>query len=445
MSTTPPAARDAVRVHVRDGISRIPFPAIGQPYDSVAANLLTVGTARVLKSTFYQGGGTTGMQRLLTSSTDATNPSELSAILSTQVATVDTVLAKSKAEADAKNQGKKPEEHVDPLITDHGAAVDECARLNAMMQSVVGAKEGLAEGLLLKVGERIIGPITKTADDQDKCVDEWECYELINAVIKGAARPLYKDVLAKLSEALALKFDHRLTYEENLRNLRAVLNKLKPHGIIVGPDIIAHIILTEIEWAMGQPWGREIATSMDVIRGKYGANYPHDDGSIIEIMKELRKADTIRNLKAATAPDAEVNGLANSVVRKLLFDDESTEEGTAAASEGYSSDSSAESDPKSKSSKASRRDKSRSRSRSSSRRSEDQTADNNPCKHCRKHGRRNRHPKVSSSKCFWNKKYKGYRPKYVCTQLKIRYKGREEFPEDLGGYPSEAEVSSEEE
>jgi len=90
---------------------------------------------------------------------------------------------------------------------------------------------------------------------------------------------------------------------------------------------------------------------------------------------------------------------------------------------------------------AARRDKpksSKARSRSSSRRpSEEQTAENNPCKHCRKHGRHLHHPKVLSSKCFWNKKYKDFRPHYVCKKFKLHFKPRADFPAALGvGMPA---------
>ena len=140
-------------------------------------------------------------------------------------------------------------------------------------------------------------------------------------------------------------------------------------------------------------------------------------------------------------------------MRKLFLDDESSEDGTAAtAGAGYSSNSSEETAATAKgSNKAARRDKSKAakaRGRSSSRRpSEEQTAESNPCKYCRKHGRHLRHPKVLSSKCFWNKKYKGFCPSYVCKMLKLRFKPHADFPAALGGYPSDsdAETSSDEE
>jgi len=88
------------------------------------------------------------------------------------------------------------------------------------------------------------------------------------------------------------------------------------------------------------------------------------------------------------------------IISKLFLDNEMSEEGTAATGEGYSSDSSVNTAATSKSGKAAHRDKSKAskaRGRSSSRRPpEEQMAETNPCKHCRKHGRHLRHPKVLS-------------------------------------------------
>jgi len=164
----------------------------------------------------------------------------------------------------------------------------------------------------------------------------------------------------------------------------------------------------------------------------------------------------VEALKLAPAPatddDTKSAGLAESIIRKLSLAEESSEDGTGATGAGYSCNSSEETAATAKGrNKAARREKSKAakaRGRPSSRRpSEEQAAESNPCKHCRTHGRHLRHPKVSSSKCFWNKKYKGFRPLYVCRTLKLRFKQRADFPAALGGYPSDsdAETTSDEE
>ena len=105
------------------------------------------------------------MLPLLTSNTDATHPSQLSAFKSPDVATVESILAESKAEKGAINKKKKKD--ADPVllqINTRADAIDKCKRRNKMVQAIIGAKEGLADALRQKVGERIVDTIIKTAD-----------------------------------------------------------------------------------------------------------------------------------------------------------------------------------------------------------------------------------------------------------------------------------------
>lgn len=72
------------------------------------------GVTRVLKSTFNPIDAGNGMEALMTSSVDQTSPSSLSAIKSTQAATVASVLADSKAKPQAESKAKGTT--VDPKI-----------------------------------------------------------------------------------------------------------------------------------------------------------------------------------------------------------------------------------------------------------------------------------------------------------------------------------------
>ena len=45
-------------------------------------------------------------------------------------------------------------------------------------------------------------------------------------------------------------------------------------------------------------------------------------------------------------------------------------------------------------------------------------------------------------KCMWNKKYKGYRFKLICNELKVDFKPRHKFPVDLGGYAEKEGLQS---
>ena len=66
---------------------------------------------------------------------------------------------------------------------------------------------------------------------------------------------------------------------------------------------------------------------------------------------------------------------------------------------------------------------------------DEQRKKNLKCKHCKKFGRTKKHLGLSPSKCHWNTKYKGYRPRNVCDQLGINFKPRIKFSPELGGFP----------
>ncbi len=57
----------------------------------------------------------------------------------------------------------------------------------------------------------------------------------------------------------------------------------------------------------------------------------------------------------------------------------------------------------------------------------------NTCPHCKKFHRIKPH-RVAKDKCMWNKKYKGYRFKFICDKLEVAFKPRHKFTEELGGY-----------
>jgi hypothetical protein len=57
----------------------------------------------------------------------------------------------------------------------------------------------------------------------------------------------------------------------------------------------------------------------------------------------------------------------------------------------------------------------------------------NTCLHCKKFHRKKPH-EVEPDKCMWNKKYKDYRFKLICDELKVAFKPRHKFAAKLGGY-----------
>lgn len=437
-------ARAATKEHVKRNVTALSFPARGERYTNSDAQGYHLATVRILGECYNSyGNGGGGMRDLARSSTADPNPSKLSALKTTDVATADTILATSKIEAEAINASKDAKAAaVAPKITTRADANDEAERFNEMVQAVMGAKEGIAEAFTEMLGRRITDPILRTDDGTHKSLDEWEVHELFTQLHAGAERQRAGDVLAGAVAALQWRFDHRRHYSENVVNLRAALAKLKRSGVEIGEDVVATIILADAETASKERWGREIANALDTIRGVYAHNHVHNATSVRAILVELARADAIRSLKAAPAPVDEE--LAHAVVQQLIFDDDTSDDETAFAAEGYDSDSSGDTKAtrSTKSTRSSMRSKDKARGgKDKARGRDEQTAANNPCRHCKKHGRRNRHPKVVSSKCFWNKKYKGFRPRYVCRKLDIKYKSRDHFASNMGGYASSGDES----
>jgi hypothetical protein len=60
----------------------------------------------------------------------------------------------------------------------------------------------------------------------------------------------------------------------------------------------------------------------------------------------------------------------------------------------------------------------------------------------KKYHRKKSH-RIKPDTCMWNKKYKGYRFKLICDELKVDFKPRIKFTADLGGYAEKEDSGSE--
>ncbi len=67
------------------------------------------------------------------------------------------------------------------------------------------------------------------------------------------------------------------------------------------------------------------------------------------------------------------------------------------------------------------------------------TKKENDCPHCKRYGNRCPHPKTPHEKCFWNKEWKGWRPRPVCNELEVTFKLRSKFLAELGGLKNDDE------
>jgi hypothetical protein len=86
--------------------------------------------------------------------------------------------------------------------------------------------------------------------------------------------------------------------------------------------------------------------------------------------------------------------------------------------------------------------KAKARKKKKKEKDKDDEPQKNTCPHCKKYHRKKLHC-VEPDKCMWNKKYKGYRFKSICDELKVDFKPRIKFLADLGGYAEKDDLGSE--
>ena len=414
---------------------------------------------RIFAGQFNPSASGPGMTKLLDARPNALNNKK-----SSDVFTIESVLREARDEAAAARTTPPTE----PLITLRSDAQDEADLQNRFTQAIMGAKEGATEAITAIVGSAITDNVLRSADGTDfKGIDDYSLAELITAAISGADRPKTTDVLDQLLEVLSFAFNFQRKCITNVEELRAKAAKMATFGVVVSEAQLALTILANIEVAMQDDYGNAFRQAMQAIRRVYQYDAIHDATSIAFILKELAAADGVRNLRDAPDVNAlgQQRGAANAVsqqreaanavvadtvsyMQKLVHGESSSyDSGYASAFSATSSDSDSSGETKEQQrrvKKAARRKKEKSRAATSTSRGRDKRSLNTACKHCVKHERRVPHPNFPPEKCYFNKKYKGFRPRYACERLGIEYKEWRTFSPALGGPKIDSDTSGSE-
>jgi hypothetical protein len=263
----------------------------------------------VLVSQFNPSDPGNGMKKLLD---DGDNL--LTKVKATDAVTAGAVLQASKAKA--AQQSTTTGVTVAPAIVKRIEAQEEADRLNVINQSVIGAKEGVTEGVTLKVGSDITDSILRTPDGSDlKSVDDYKLFDVMRAAIEGADRPSATDVLEQVMEIIHQPFDFRKKISVNMELMQSNAARMSTYGISIGIPQLTLTLLANIETACKTEYGREFRSAMQTIRKAYAYNHVHDATSLAFIMKELTGADGVRDYKEAPAP----GGSAHSVTEAVTF------------------------------------------------------------------------------------------------------------------------------
>jgi hypothetical protein len=156
------------------------------------------------------------------------------------------------------------------------------------------------------VGTDTLDAVFKDADGSGlKSVDEYNLYELKEAIISGANRPKAPDVLTQLIAAIAMPYDFRKKIATNFEAQKAKASKVQSYGIAITTPMLVLAILANVEAAQKEDWGCEFQPAMQAIRKKYNYNYVHHDASLNDVLTELAAADSVRNLREAPKPNEE--------------------------------------------------------------------------------------------------------------------------------------------
>ena len=434
-------ARATTREHVAASIKKLTLPTTNNgQYNHDAATTFIAGIHRVLRETYNPGDPGNGMFKLCAAA------NAIATIKATSVATAKSVLDDAKAVATAASTGSTI---VPPAIDSRADAQDEADRLNLINQAVIGAKEGAAEAITAKVGSDVTDAVLKTADGSDfRSIDDWLLEEVLAAVVQGADRPNSTDVLSQLLQVIQFEFDFRKKVSANMELLRAKAGRMTAYGITVDDSQLALVLLANIDVVTGHDWGREFRPTLQTIRRKYAYNHAHDAASVAAILKELAGADGVRKLNDAPAPTGTANAVSNqvSLLTQLLQQQHAASDTETECASAVQSDSDSSANHRHNNNR--QRDRGRNRDERNNRRGSKRGGPHvnqrsnsrhppNPCPHCKKFARRKPHPKTSEDRCFWNKRYKGYRGKWICDEMEMAYVPRHKFAADMGGYPSE--------
>lgn len=426
-------ARATLRTQVRDLILELPLKRndSGQyQHDDIV--VFITGVERQFKSLYNPLQPGQGMTQLLEQA-----PNALNKIKSTDMAEASAILKAAQVEAARLSKSTGMTEK--PAFESRADAQDEADRRNYAYQAAIGAKEGAAEAITQKVGSDITDSVLRNIDGNDnKGVDEYTLYEIIEAAKQGAIRPGTGDILQQVVSTMNFRFDFRKKIATNMEQLKSKVSRVVSYGITYDDTAIALTLLANIEYATHNDWGREFRPALQDIRKKYKYNHKHDAQSIAFMLSELAAADAVRTLSDAPEPSNEsANSVAESVslLQQMMQANDNYEESAFAVQSD--SDSSGGHRARKKASKDRRSSRGRSKSRDS--RSSSSNKINKDCPHCTEYKRRKKHPGVPNDRCFWNKKYKGFRAKWICDEMDMKYVPRHKFSADMGGYRSDSE------
>ena len=113
----------------------------------------------------------------------------------------------------------------------------------------------------------ITNSILRTADGTDyKGIDDYDLHEVIAAAITGADRPATTYVLEKLIEVISSTFNFLKKVSANSKLIQANSSRMETLGVAINDAQISLTIISNIEIATQDKYGRKFQPAMQIIR-----------------------------------------------------------------------------------------------------------------------------------------------------------------------------------
>lgn len=319
----------------------------------------------------------------------------------------------------------------------HNQARQEAEDLNVAYQAVIGAKEGFAKGLTNSFGKDITDLVLMDTDGSTpKSVDAYQLYELEAIIMQNADRSSNRAARTAVAELINFQLDFRKKITINYEVMKAKVATMEAMKIPFPPSMIVTVLLANIEDVAGEDWAREFTTPMRDIRAKYDQDHEHDSASLADIIKILGVADGLRDFKVAPGPETanaandEDMSTLHAIVMEAMAAEEEDDDSSDDESVAYAANYEKKKKEEQQRGRSSSRGRSKSRGRSESRPRERKV--NDGCKHCKSYRSTRKHPNQSEEQCYFNPKWKGWRPKWVCNEMEdVVFQGKNRFSEDL--------------
>ena len=213
------------------------------------------------------------------------------------------ILKKSRDEA---SKASTKEITVKPDISTRQEAQDEADRLNQIYQAVMGVKEGFKEKIYDSGGTNALSSVLQQADRQNKSIDDYTLYELVEARIAFAHRPKATNITKQIVTAITMQFNFRKKVMDNVALQKIMINKTTAFGVSVDVSLLVMNLEANMEYAQSHKWGCKFRVSGQAIRKKYpNYSHSHDQTSYDDMVQEYAAADRVQVLREAPAPSDE--------------------------------------------------------------------------------------------------------------------------------------------